>query len=174
MEHEPTSPIVIGRFDGTSILIDPLTGMEIATTESPRDPFDSFADPGERYALAVRLVEFAHARYPRHPMSEPCLAAAHALIRGDDDACGRLDELRVAYGNLAGTAGWLGVKVGDPSAATCMAAYQLARRDPDVLERAFQNLALMVYLAERGGNATVRREFERFVDLLIEQGSRLG
>lgn len=168
MDNEHTQLIVIGSAEGQCTLIDPLTGMIIAPTDAPNDPFAHFQERRERFALATRLLEFAHGHYPREPMSRQVLDSAQIYLDWTPEGAKLLASLKQCYANLAMTAAWLGAKVGDPSAGTCMAAQAVARRDPDVLQRTYGAVALMVYLAERKGDVSVRSEFDELVWQMTE------
>lgn len=167
MELEHLEPIVIGDGEtGTTIFIDPVTGLEISPVADLRNPFAAIADPVRLRQIAIEIAEFAHGKHPRKG-TEELLAAAKAVLAGEEGAVEAEAQLRQGCANVTFTASCLGVRVGDPSAGTLMACHALGREPRDAANGALRNAIIMADLHRKKTGESIREELEALVGRLV-------
>ncbi len=168
MELANRPNVTIGAADGYSIRLDPLTGLPISASESSRDPFAHIEDPKQQIQMAYELAFFAQATYPRRFLEREIMPILRDVQLGNPQALTLMKRNEGHMASMAMLAGCLGVKYGDPSAATVMAVRGLFHEPPMCLRIALENVRLMGQLARERGELETERRVEELVARLAE------
>ena len=153
--------------NGTSILFDRHTGLEVAPSEPGEDLVQQLKSERHAWIFAIAVAEFTHWCSPRRGTAH-CIHAAKRWLCEFDPERRDLEACKARFGNVAFTAGWLGVKVGDPSAGTLMACFALTKPNPfDVVQRVVRNSHIMHFLRDHRGRECRRLEQSQLVARLL-------
>jgi hypothetical protein len=155
---------VIGDIaNGTSIIIDRLTGLEVQPAEPGQDPNDLLLTDQDSWNFAIALAEFVHECRPEYRTGQ-CVLAAKRWFTGADPDRNDIAACKEVLGNISFTAGWLGVKVGDSTAAAVMACFALTHTSPrEVAQRVMRNSQLMHLLRDHNKLPSFRAAQDEFM-----------
>lgn len=169
MSQQQPKYIVIGdSVSMTSILIDPLTGLEISTTDSEKNPFELIESHWALLWCAVKIVEFAQFHSPRGPCPY-LIESAKRLLRGDPRSEQLMKRVHRRFWNVAMTATYMGVKRGDSSAGTLMAAHALGKPPAEAARMALRNVQLMTMLYEDRRGVSLRKQLDDLVEMVVSK-----